>query len=320
MLTGTPILNRPIEIWPVLGMINGQRQFGGWFSFAKKYCGLSHNGFGYSATGATNLPELNTQLRSGGLMIRRRKEDVLTELPDKQWAKVPVEMYPKALAKAYVSAERDLEKFLQEMAGDNSEQVRSEALQRISALRQLAWRGKEKAAREWIDNFLDTGKKLIVFAWHREAVEAIADHYNAPRIMGGMNKQEVEEGKRRFQEDDDCRVIVANIAAGGVGHTLTAASDVLFLEYAWNYALMDQAVSRAHRIGQRDTVTGWMLAATLPDGEDTIDHEMIQVIESKEAIVKAAVDGDVTESVGVIQSRLQELLQDADEWDEVEDE
>lgn len=314
MLTGTPILNKPIEMWPVLGMIDGQKQFGGWFKFAMRYCGLAHNGFGYSATGATNLDELNTHLRSSGLMVRRRKEDVLKELPDKQWAKVPVPFYPATLAKAYDNAERDLEKFLREMsdADENEQMVRAAALQRIATLRQIAWRGKEKAIREWIDGFLETGKKLIVFGWHREAVEAIANHYDAPRIMGGMNKQEVEDGKDRFQNDPECRIIVCNIAAGGVGHTLTAASDVLFIEYAWNYALMDQAISRAHRIGQKDTVTGWMLAATLPDGRETIDHEMIEVIEAKETIVKQAIDGDVEKSAETMRARLRSLLQDAE--------
>src|SRR5690606_10854783 len=116
----------------------------------------------------------------------------------------------QSMAKAYVAAERDLDKFLRELDPD-SDGVRAEVLQRISMLRQLAWRGKEKAAREWIDNFLESGKKLIVFAWHKDAVRAIADHYSAPMIMGGMNKADVEEAKRRFQEDDDCRVIVCNI-------------------------------------------------------------------------------------------------------------
>lgn len=324
MLTGTPILNRPAELWPVLGMIGGQKQFGGWFGFAKKYCGLEHNGFGYKADGATNLAELNIQLRSSGMMIRRRKEDVLTELPDKQWAKVPMAIAPSTMVTAYRNAERDLEKFLNEIAAMNSAdpvEVRAEVLQRIAILRQLAWRGKEKGAREWIDNFLETGKKLIVFAWHRDAVLAIADHYNAPVIMGGMKQADVEENKRRFQEDDDCRIIVMNIAAGGVGHTLTAASDVLFLEYAWNYALMDQAISRAHRIGQKDNVTGWMLVAEMPDGGETIDHEMIEMIERKESIVKAAIDGgDQKVARQKVQSKLSAFLQTADEWEDMDDE
>lgn len=270
MLTGTPILNRPIEIWPVLGMIGGQKQFGGWFSFAKKFCNLEHNGYGYSATGATNLEELNVQLRSSGLMIRRRKEDVLTELPDKQWVKIPTPLGPASLAKAYENATRDLEKFLSEMAGEKVD-IQAEVLQRIATLRQLAWRGKEKAAREWIDNFLETDKKLIVFGWHRDAVMAIANHYNAPVIMGGMKKEDVEENKRRFQEDDDCRIIVCNIAAGGVGHTLTAASDVLFLEYPWNYALMDQALSRCLLEGTPVlTPDGWRPVEDISVGDQVI--------------------------------------------------
>lgn len=324
MLTGTPILNRPSELWPILGMIGGQKQFGGWFSFAKAHCGLEHNGFGYKADGATNLDELNIKLRSSGLMVRRRKEDVLTELPNKQWAKVPLAIAPSTMATAYRNAERDLEKFLNEIAAMNNAdpvEVRAEVLQRIAILRQLAWRGKEKGAREWIDTFLESGKKLAVFAWHRDAVLAIANHYNAPVIMGGMKTADVEENKRRFQEDDDCRIIVMNIAAGGVGHTLTAASDVLFLEYAWNYALMEQASDRLHRLGQKDNVTAWMLVAEMPDGGETIDHEMIEMIERKESIVKAAIDGgDQKVARQRVQSKLSAFLQTADEWEDMDDE
>jgi hypothetical protein len=181
---------------------------------------------------------------------------------------------PSTMATAYRNAERDLEKFLNEIAAMNNAdpvEVRAEVLQRIAILRQLAWRGKEKGAREWIDNFLETGKKLIVFAWHRDAVLAIANHYNAPVIMGGMKQAEVEENKRRFQEDDDCRIIVMNIAAGGVGHTLTAASDVLFLEYAWNYALMDQAISRCLLEGTPVlTPDGWRPVEDISIGDHVI--------------------------------------------------
>lgn len=290
LLTGTPILNRPAEIWPLLDLINGQRQFGGWWAFANEFCAPQHNGFGYNFNGASNLEELNLQLRSSGLMIRRLKEDVLKELPDKQWSPVPLPLAPAALRREYLHAARDLDDYLATAKGTAAD-IQAGALQRIGVLRQLAWKAKEQAARGWIDDFLQSGKKLIVFGWHRDAVESIASAYNAPMIMGGMKKEAVEEGKRRFQEDPDCNLIVCNIAAGGVGHTLTAASDVAFVEFAWNDALMDQAISRAHRLGQQDSVTGWLLTASL-DGDTTIDDEMIEKIRMKGEITRAATDGN----------------------------
>ena len=75
---------------------------------------------------------------------------------------------------------------------------------------------------------------------------------------------------------------------------------------------MDQAISRCHRIGQKDTVTGWMMAATLPDGRPTVDHEMIDRIVAKEAIVKRAIDGDVEQAKATVRDRLHQLLQDAE--------
>ena len=121
-------------------------------------------------------------------------------------------------------------------------------------------------------------------------MQTIAARYNAPTIMGGQHQRDIEAGKERFQTDPECRVIVCNLAAGGVGHTLTAASDVAFVELSWNDALMDQAVSRAHRMGQRESVTGWLLRADRGDME-TIDDVMIAMIAGKAEVTRTVING-----------------------------
>jgi SWI/SNF-related matrix-associated actin-dependent regulator 1 of chromatin subfamily A len=104
----------------------------------------------------------------------------------------------------------------------------------------------------------------------------------------------------RFQNDPDCRVIVLNLAAGGVGLTLTAASNVAFVELGWTPGGHDQAEDRAHRIGQTDSVTAWYLL-----GENTIDQDIYALIEEKRAVVTAATDGEIVIDEG---SMLNELL------------
>lgn len=343
-LTGTPVLNRPIELWSQLDLLGHAGAFGGFWPFAKRYCAGESSNWGMKFDGAQNMEELNLKLRSGGMMVRRTKEEVLTELPPKVWATVPVQMTPGD-SKKYLKAEESIANWAAEQRALEADRLgewrkagralghtgsaldlyvekerrsfaaseagrleASEPLIRFGALKQLAYQTKEAQAFQWIDDFLETGKKLIVFAWHRDAVQAVAKRYGAPMIQGGMKGEEVEDGKTRFQEDPACKVIVCNIMAGGVGHTLTAASDVLFLEYPWNPAAMDQAADRAHRIGQTDSVTAWQMVAVHPDGGETIDGELVAMIAEKREVVSAVTDGFGEEqSAGILASLLEKV-------------
>lgn len=347
MLTGTPVLNRPIEVFPLLSLIGREDAVGGFWPFVKRYCDAHQESVGrrtvWKMDGASNLVELNERMRRNGAYVRRVKDDVLTELPAKTWAGVPLEMDAAGDA-LYREAERDTIEWmyaqdsklrqLAEEAGkeadkagidDDGERVayiaryiesrkeRSKAvaqLTKFEGLKVAAWKAKRSAALAWIDTFLaDSDRKLIVFAHHIAVVDEVATRYNAPKIQGGMKTDEVEEGKRRFQEDPAVRVIVCNLQAGGVGHTLTAASDVAFLELPWTPALLDQAVDRAHRIGQRDAVTGWLLTASRGSDEATIDEILVDLLTGKRAIVNAATDGvEVADEGSVIDALAGRLL------------
>lgn len=305
LLTGTPILNRPIELWPLLRYLGKENIVGGWSHFTSHYCNAQMTGYGWDFSGASNLDELNLTLRSGGIMIRRRKADVLTELPSRLWATIPTAM-TKTQSREYRAIEAGL---------DGGAEV---AIKTIGDLRQYSAQAKIGAAIDWIDRFLETGQKLVVFTWHREISDAIADHYAAPKIVGGMRQRDVEAGKQAFQMDPQTKVIVCNIAAGGVGHTLTAASNVLFIERAWNAALMDQALDRCHRIGQTaDSVTGWVMTSQLADGAETIDAYMQDMIDGKRSVTEAGVDGSRSARASLM-ARIRERLL-AEEAEEIDD-
>ena len=89
--------------------------------------------------------------------------------------------------------------------------------------------------------------------------------------------------------------MVCNIAAGGVGITLTAASDVAFVELPWRPGDVDQAEDRCHRIGQHDSVTAWYLLA-----EDTMDEDMAELLDEKRAVVEATIDGREAASTSIM--------------------
>jgi SNF2 family DNA or RNA helicase len=340
LLTGTAATNRPSELPSQLTIIDRIKEFGGSWAFLKRYCRPEYNGFGTTFVGADNTLELNKLLRER-CYVRRMKLDVLKELPPKQApVSLPVEITTRA---EYQKAEADLIKYLQEGArttrqfmasiahlSDDEKKAaihqhrwsraesarRAQHLVRIETLKQISARGKLDAAFEWIDNFLESGEKLVVVGTHREITAAIIERYNAPSITGDSTPKSVEDGKARFQTDPDTKVIVLQIRAGGVGHTLTAASNVLFLELGWTPGEHMQAEDRLHRIGQEALVTPWYML-----GLNTIDIDIAELIEAKRATLTEVLDGKKADpSKSILGDLMKRILKRADSDDVADDE
>jgi SWI/SNF-related matrix-associated actin-dependent regulator 1 of chromatin subfamily A len=164
----------------------------------------------------------------------------------------------------------------------------NEHLMRISVLRKLAAKAKMEAVYEWIDQKIGAGEKVVVAAHHREVVDAIANHYCGLKIQGGMNVEDIQEAKLKFQTGtiDEAPIISLSIQAAKTGHTLTAAQEVLFVELPWSPADVDQTYSRCHRLGQKGSVMSTYILAS-----GTIDEEIYDLIASKRAVVDAATEG-----------------------------
>lgn len=328
-LTGTPVLNRPQELISQLGIIGRLNDVGGDFwTFAKRYCGAYRDRFGWVMSGAAHLDELNEKMRAT-CFIRRNKADVLTELPAKQRTTLDIEIDNRA---EYAKAERDLISWLGNRAAEDKAFLESikhldadaqksakaerraekensagqaEQLVRIESLKQLAAHGKIEAVAEWVENFLDSGEKLVLFAHHIDIVETLAAKFNAPSITGSTPLDKRQQYVDRFQSDPACNLIVLNIRAGGVGLTLTAASNVAFVELDWTPAAHDQAEDRCHRIGQTDAVTAWYLLA-----RGTIDDDIAALIEKKRAVVDAATEGDIeAQRSGIMNDLIARLME-----------
>lgn len=317
LLTGTPIVNRPIELVSQLDIMGRLNEFGGFWKFAERYCGAHYTRFGLDLSGAMNLDELNERLR-GKCFIRREKKEVLKELPDKRKVTVPVDIDNR---KDYDNYEQEFiawvqkrkeeapqnEKIMKQLKAEgfnlspekkeliakmiaerNAE--KAEHLFRIETLKQKAAKGKMKQAKEWISDFIESGEKLVVFATHKEIVNEVANEFKCHKIMGETPAIERQKIVEDFQNNPDTKLVVLNIKAGGVGITLTASSNVLFLEYPWTPADLEQAIDRTHRIGQKDSVTAWFLV-----GKDTIDEEILDMLGIKQSIVSKTVSGEKRE-------------------------
>ena len=292
LLSGTPVTNRPEELVSQLEIMGMIGKFGGKWAFLKRYADAKHNGFGWDTKGASNLSELNIKLRQN-CYIRRTKDEVLKELPPKTRNVIHVEPSGKGYTE-YKKAERDLISFLRENGYKKSDSA--EHLRRTGILKRLAGDAKMEAVVEWIDSFLEScDRKLIVFAHHVAIVDYLAGKYGGLRVSGKDSLPNRQIAVDTFQKDPKARIIVLNIQAGGVGLTLTAASDVCFVEQGWTPGEHDQCEDRAHRIGQKNNVQAWYLL-----GANTIDEDIYDLIDAKRLVVDAVTEGDEAEQQSVI--------------------
>ena len=299
LLSGTPVTNRPEELVSQLEILGMLSRFGGKWAFLKRYTNAYHNGFGWDTKGASNLNELNMKLRQN-CYIRRTKDEVLKELPAKTRNVVHVEPSGKGYAE-YRKAEGDLLAFLAEngyRASDTAEHLR-----RTTVLKRLAADAKMESVIEWIDSFLEScDRKLVVFAHNVAIVDYLSGKYGNLRVSGQDSMEDRQHAVDSFQKDPKARVIVLNLQAGGVGLTLTAGSDVCFVQQGWTPGEHDQAEDRCHRIGQQNSVQAWYLI-----GVNTIDEDIYDLIDAKRAVVDAVTEGDEVQQAGVIGDLMKRL-------------
>ena len=293
-LSGTPIVNRPMEGFNALKLID-PGVVGSFWDFAYRYCGAHHTGFGWDFNGASNTAELHHKL-TNTVMIRRKKSDVLKDLPDKARSFLPLELSNE---KEYRKAEQNFIHWLRENKGEKAAEKASnaEALAEIEVMKQLAVKGKMKQAIEWIKDFLDVDGKLVVFATHKFVIQELMDVFGdkAVKIDGSVATEKRQGIVERFQTDDSIRLFIGNIKAAGVGITLTAASNVAFLELPWTPGELIQAEDRCHRIGQKNAVNIHYLMAI-----NTIDQEIALMLDSKRKVLDAVLDGAAPEEGSLI--------------------
>jgi SWI/SNF-related matrix-associated actin-dependent regulator 1 of chromatin subfamily A len=288
-LTGTPVLNRPAELWPLLHFIDPVK-WASWWDFGHEYCGAHRDNFGWKFDGATNLDKLQTELRSGGYLIRRLKQHVLKELPPKrrQVIRVPVPM----AARRIVSEEREaieglpaeIRIELLNLDGD----PRMLDLAELARLRREIGLAKTTAVIEHVSDILEqTGEKIIVFAHHRDVVEALHAAFRDCSVMyhGGMTPEQKNVSEEMFRGLDSIRVFVGSIDAAGTGLNLQVASTVVFAEMSWVPGTMTQAEDRAHRIGQKKQV---LVQHVVLDG--SLDARVATTLINKQAVIDAALD------------------------------
>lgn len=278
-LSGTPVMNNPQESFNIIRTID-------------HYIFPSFSTFKNSQS-SKSLLKLHKKL-VGSIMMRRRKQDVLSELPDKRRDAVPIETVN---IEEYFQLEEEMGDIIHDLLEEYEDywsiplKKRGHILAKLNEMRKKSGEIKLPGVIEWIEDFLKCDGKLAVFAHHRNVVEEI--HRSFPDsvvVYGGMNESKKEKAVQAFQHDPNVRLFVGNIKAAGVGIDLTASSNVAFAELPWTPADLIQAEDRCHRIGQKSSVNVFYLIAP-----ETIDGRMMEILDRKQRIVDAVLDGKAYE-------------------------
>lgn len=266
-LTGTPVVNHAVDIACQIAILGRIGEFGGYGEFVNRYGNNEH------------LDELNQKIHST-CYFRREKKDVLKDLPDLTRTTISVGLDVET-QREYDTCQRDLLSFLLEYKScdiaEAKKKLRMKALVQFMNLRSISGRGKMVATIEFLH---DTEEQIIVFAEHRDVVQAIKDEFpdEVCTVTGADNQQQKQWAVDSFQAHKK-RIIICSIKAAGGGLTLTASSNVLFTELPWTMADLAQCECRAYRNGQKNAVTSWILI-----GEGTIDSYLYKLIMKKGSI------------------------------------
>ena len=305
-MTGTPIVNRPSELYNIIEDLGGN--WGSFMTYAKRYCNAHQTRYGWDFTGSSNLDELQKRLRET-VMVRRLKSEVLTELPRKIRQIIEVTA-DDSIQKRAVEAEKAYEEQSQEKLADlraavelskaESEESYKAAVARLrdamqvdftemAKLRHETALAKVPAVIDHVKNSLeDNNNKIIIAAHHHDVIDELMAglaEFNPVKLTGESKEADRQAAVDRFQNDPDCRVFIGSITAAGVGITLTASSHVIFAELDWVPGNITQMEDRAHRIGQTDTVLVQHIVLA-----DSLDARMAKMLVEKQEVIDSALD------------------------------
>lgn len=291
-LSGTPIENRPVEFFPVLNLLRPDL-FPSFHDFAQRYCAPKWRWWGWTYPGATHMKELH-RILTQNVMVRRRKVDVLDELPAKQRS---VTLLDVKMAE-YREAERDLASWVAKRHPEKLLGVlRAEMLVRTGYLLRLAAELKLPAVFKWINAFLaSTNEKLIVFGRHKSILRELNDRFatTSVRVDGSVTGRKRQHAIDNFLNSKKTRLFFGNMRAAGAGWSAKGVSQVAFVEFEFVPGLHLQCEDRAYGIGRGRTDKATSIHYLAARG--TIEERMAQILQEKQENLATVLDGSKAKS------------------------
>jgi hypothetical protein len=284
--TGTPLMNRPLDLWGTLSSIGlNWKVFGSWGTFLRCFGGFKNRWGGYEFSGPSGA---ETAERLRRVMLRRTKAEVLPDLPGKTWKYLRVNGLSK---KIYA----ELDKLYKEWGGKD----RLPPFEEFSSIRAEIATSRIPAVIEFVESYEEAGEPLVVFSAHRAPVEALGEREGWEKIYGDTDPQKRRDIIKRFQAGE-LKGVALTITAGGEGVTLTAASNMLYVDLDWTPALNDQAADRICRIGQKAAGLNY----TVMVSDHDLDKHVTDLLLGKRKVIATAIDGVCTSpELGTLEAR-----------------
>lgn len=296
-LTGTPIENNLIELWSIFDFVMPGYLFTK-ERFRERFI-----------LDESNLSELKSLITP--FILRRLKEDVLSELPEKLEKKYLVEMKgkQKQLYSFYVKAIKN--ELNENKSSEKSGKDKINLFAYLTKLREICldpsivvpdYKGESSkltVVKEIVKDASESGKKILLFSQFTSVLKKIEKDFKKEDISylyldGGTSAKERVERVKKFNEDSNIKVFLISLKAGGVGLNLTSASVVIHFDPWWNPAVEDQATDRAHRFGQENKVEVIKLVA-----KDTIEEKIVLMQEDKRELIQSLMDGKTMDGKGL---------------------
>nr|WP_242862226.1 DEAD/DEAH box helicase [Clostridium perfringens] len=296
-LTGTPIENNLMELWSIFDFVMPGYLFTK-ERFRERFI-----------LDESNLSELKSLITP--FILRRLKEDVLSELPEKLEKKYLVEMKgkQKQLYSFYVKAIKN--QLNENKSSEKSGRDKINLFAYLTKLREICLdpslvvpdytggSSKLTVVKEIVKDASESGKKILLFSQFTSVLKKIEEDFKKEEISylyldGGTSAKDRLERVKKFNEDSNIKVFLISLKAGGVGLNLTSASMVIHFDPWWNPAVEDQATDRAHRFGQENKVKVIKLVA-----KDTIEEKIVLMQEDKRELIQSLMDGKTMDGKGL---------------------
>jgi len=267
-LSGTPIPNRPIEIWTVLHGLGIYK--GSWLNFAYRYAKAWQSPWGLDVSGSSNLPELKAKIQP--FVLRRTRAQVFTNYQH------PV----ISLIELDLPVDRREKSFDADALVANPGLVLS--IEGLSEIMKEGGIRKVPMAVDFIKGQLDEeDEPLVVFCWHRDVAQMLFDglsEYNPVMITGDTPAGKRQKAIDAFQAGE-ARVMVGNISSLGEGVDLSRSNTVIFVESTWATSALEQASARVENI----TKAGQAPTIYLLTTRNSLDHTVLQKILKKQGVI-----------------------------------
>jgi SWI/SNF-related matrix-associated actin-dependent regulator 1 of chromatin subfamily A len=306
-LSGSPIVNRPVELVSQLDVLGQLHLFGGKWPYINRYCNpierevwqprwdpqlrktISVKQKFLDCSGSANIAELHAKLCQY-LMLRRRKSEVAQELPERMSLPLLLDL-DDAGRKLYDDERRALMNWLHANSG-NVRVQQAEALMRLTTMRQTAARAKMLRLTQAIEDLLESGDKIVLYAYSRCLQQDLLNYFSdrAAHILAEDSAMQRTTQIENFVRDPRLRVCVCSLMATAIGTDglQHAARYAVFCDLGNEAEIHSQAIDRLHRIGQSRDVTVYYAIAN-----DTIETEMMDKLVTKHAITSIVADGRV---------------------------